>query len=537
MCVGKADHAMRLRTTFAWVVPSLITGVYSATLLAQVSVLTFQYDNSRAGANLNETILTPGNVTSDRFGKLFSYEVDGVVYAQPLYLANVNVPGRGAHDVVYVATEHDSVYAFDARSNDGPNAQPLWRVSFIDPDHGVNTVLTDDVNCVQISPEIGITSTPVIDSATGTIFVVAMTKETADDGSDTLVHRLHALDVTTGAEKPGSPVIIQASVPGGAEDSGTVYFNPAEYKERAGLLLVDGVVYTSWASHCDLGEFHGWVMAYNAKTLDQVAVYNTTPNGKRGAIWQGGAAPAADAEGNIYLVTGDGTFDYGKGGTNLGDTYIKFSPGGALVVADYFTPFNADNLDEHDADLGSSGVVLLPDEAGTAAHSHLMVGAGKEGRIYVIDRDQMGNQQAGADRQIVQSFPNAIGPLFTNPAYFQNTMYFCAARDSLKAFPISNGMLATTPSSQTAARFAFRGCAPSISANGSSNGILWMIELSGTLRAYDASNLGLEVYNSNQNSDRDRIGREAYVPFSVPMIANGRVYVGTANQLMVYGLF
>ncbi len=499
---------------------------------AQLSVLTYQYDNTRAGANTNETVLTPANVTSSSFGKLFSHPVDGMVYAQPLYLPGVTVQGRGTHNVVYVATEHDSVYAFDADNNAGQNSDPLWQVNFLGP--GVTPMPADDTFCGQITPEMGITGTPVIDPGTGTLYVVATTKEVT--GSSTqYVHRLHALDVSTGAERPGSPVIIQATYPGTGEGGATVVFNPKSYKQRPGLLLLHGVVYAGFSSHCDIGTYHGWIMGYDAATLSQVAVYNDTPNGNEGSFWNGGAAPAADADGNIYVVSANGAFDAASNGPDFGESYIKLSAKGGLSVLDYFTPFNYDSLNTGDVDTGSAGVVLLGDEAGSAAHPHLMAGAGKEGRIYLLDRDHPGKWQANSDSQIVQSLPQAIGGLFGNPAYFNKTLYFCGGGDSLKAFPVSNAQMTTAPASVSPEAFDYPGCVPSISASGTSSGIVWAIQPAGALAAYDASNLANELYTSNQNVQRDALGNS--VKFTAPIIANGKVYAGTSTELAVYGLF
>ncbi|MGA2039095.1 MAG: hypothetical protein ABSH42_07450 [Bryobacteraceae bacterium] len=502
-------------------------------LSAQVSVLTYQYDTSRAGANLAESVLTKANVTASRFGKLFSYPVDGYIYGQPLYLPGVTIPQKGIHDVVYAATEHDSVYAFDADSNSGANGAPLWHVSFINPGAGVTTVPYQDTGCSQIVPELGISSTPVIDSQSGTIYVVAMTKETSASGT-AYVQRLHALDVASGAEKPGSPVAIQASVQGTGEGGATVVFNPKAYKQRAGLVLWNGTVYTAWASHCDISPYHGWLIAYDEKSLTQTAVYNNTPNGDEASFWAGGAAPAVDAAGNIYVVGGNGTFDSAGTGPDVGESYLKLSTSAGLTLADYFTPFNYASLNAADLDVGSAGVALLGDEAGSTQHPHLMVGAGKEGRIYLLDRDNLGKVQAGSDSQIVQSIPGAIGGLFGNPGYFNKTIYLCGSGDSLKAFPISGAAMATSPSSQSAAQFGYPGCVPTISASGAANGIVWILESSGILHAYDASNLAAELYNSNQNQARDSLG--ATVKFSVPTLVNGRVYAGTESSLAVYGL-
>ncbi len=515
--------------------------VFAWSLAAQTAVLTYQYNNSRAGANTNETTLTPVNVNSISFGKLFSNSVDGYVYGQPLYLPGVNIPDKGAHNVVYVATQRNSVYAFDA---DIPG-EPLWQVNFLV--NGAATVPYGDVSCNQIAPEIGITSTPVIDADTGTIYVVAMTKE-----SGGYVHRLHALDVATGAGRTGSPVEIRASVPGAADGGDTVVFRPRDYKQRPGLLLLNGIVYLAWSSHCDRGRYHGWLMGYAAKTLRQVAVYNNTPNGNQGSFWQGGAAPAADENGGIYLVAGNGAFDYASGGPNLGESYIKLRPSKArrrpfgfpaarrasveLAVEDYFTPFNYERLNQRDLDVGSAGVALLGDEAGSEMHPHLLAGAGKEGRLYLLDRDNMGKWSgATADSQIVaSSAPNAIGGLFGNPAYYDHTIYFCGSDDNLKAYSVHDAMLSPQPRSVTSTRFGFPGCVPTISSAGQDNAIVWVLDAANMLHAYDARNLTNELYNSNQNATRDALGR--YVKFTVPMVVNGKVYVGTQNSLAVYGL-
>ncbi|MDP9053150.1 MAG: hypothetical protein M3N93_02425 [Acidobacteriota bacterium] len=522
---------MAVTGTALYLASFLGIAVAQAQIVLPVSVPTYQYDNTRAGANTQEAVLTPSNVNTTQFGKLFAQQVDGLVYAQPLYLPNVTVPGRGAHNVVYIATEHDSVYAFDADNTAGQNASPLWAVSFLGA--GVTTVPYQDTFCNQITPELGITGTPVVDPASGTLYVVATTKETAG-GSVSYVHRLHALDVSTGAEKPGSPVAIQATFPGTGEGGSTLVFNPKNYKQRPGLLLLSGVVYAAFSSHCDIGAYHGWLMGYDAATLRQLTIYNSTPNGNEGSLWAGGAAPAADTSGNIYVVSANGDFDYASGGPDLGESYIKLSSAGGLAVRDYFTPFNYSGLDDSDLDTGSAGVALLGDEAGSTAHPHLMAGAGKEGRIYLLDRDNLGKWQSGSDSQIVQSLPGAIGGLFGNPSYFNKTLYFCGAGDHLKAFSVSNAQMSSAPRSTSSEAYGYPGCVPSISAGGTSNGIVWALGPAGVLAAYDASNLGGELYTSNQNSQRDSLGQT--VKFSVPVAANGKVYAGTAAALVVYGL-
>ena len=495
--------------------------VLTLPLAAQVNVPTYQYDLTRAGANRRETILTHVNVNPTSFGKLFSDPVDGYIFGQPLYLT---VNGR---NIVYVATEHDSVYAFDADQS-GP---PIWHVNFLDADAGITTVPIDEnFGCDQVSPEIGITSTPVIDPAGGTIYVVAMTRQ-----SGRYMHHLHALDVATGAEKPGSPVLIQATYPGTGEGGTTLVFDPRNYKQRPGLLLLNGVVYTAWSSHCDGGVYHGWLIGYDARTLRQVAIYNNTPDGNQASFWAGGAAPAVDGADNIYLVGGNGSFNYAFGGTDLGESYIKLSTRGGLAVEDYFTPFNYAQLNDEDTDVGSAGVVLLGDEAGSSAHRHLMAGAGKEGRIYLLDRDKMGHWQAGSDSQIVATTEaNFIAGMFGNPAYFNHSLYFCGSGDPVKAFSVYDAVMSKFPGSQSSVPYDYPGCVPSISANGTSDAIVWVLSSYNTLQAFDARNVAVELYNSDQNRARDAMGK--YVKFTPPAIVNGKVYVGTQASLDVYGL-
>lgn len=487
----------------------------------QVSVLTYHNDLSRTGQNLKETLLTPETVSSGQFGPLFSYPVDGQVYAQPLYMPGVTVPGKGIHNIVFVATEHDSVYAFDA---DNDLSGPLWHVSFINPGEGVSTASAADLVCDSISPEVGITATPVIDPASGTLYVVAMTE---DQPSGNFSHWLHALDVTTGAEKPGSPVEIQASAPGAADGNTTVAFKPWLTKERAGLLLLNGTVYTSWSSQCDSGNYHGWILGYNAATLQQSAVFIDTPNWEAGSFWQGGAAPAADAAGNIYAVAANGTFDVNLGGTDFGESVLKLSTSNGVAVADYFAPYNTDTLTDDNLDLGSSGALLLPDAAGSAAHPHLLALGSKSGTVYLLDRDNLGHFLPNSNIEIVQSLAGAVAPLFGIPAYFHDTIYFSGANDVIKAFPIQNGLIAQLPSSVSSARFGTLGTVPSISADGTANGILWTIDPTGGLDAYDANDLSHTLYQGNAGK---------FVKFSTPTIADGRVFVGTANTLAVFGL-
>lgn len=493
-------------------------------------VFTYKYDNGRTGQNLSESVLTPVNVNQVNFGKVFSFNVDGMVYGEPLYVPGVTISGA-THNVVYVVTEHDSVYAFDA---DNKSSAPLWHVSFLNG-VGVTTVPTADVGST-IFPEIGITSTPVIDPATGTIYVEAFTKE---NGS--YFQRLHALDITSGTEKFGGPVTISGSVKGsgvGNDGAGNVPFQAKIELQRAGLLLLNNTVYIGFASHGDNGPYHGWVVGYNASTLTQVGLWNDTPNGQDGGIWQGGGGLAADSAGAIYGVSGNGTAD---GGPDYGDSFFKLTQSGnTLSVADFFTPSNQQTLSNGDVDVGSGGPMLLPDQPG--GHPHLMTQAGKEGKIYLVDRDSMGGYNTAHDN-VVQEIPNAVGvpPApgrtdrnFSTPSFWQSRVYYVGASDSAKAFVLSNGMLTPSPQSQSISTFGIPGATPVVSANGNTNGILWAIDRAGLLRAFDATNLATELYNSSQAGTRDTLGTT--IRFSVPTVANGRVYVGTKGQLVVYGL-
>ena len=497
------------------------------------SVLTYHNDNTRSGQNLRETVLTPANVKSATFGKLFSFAVDGAVYAQPLYVSNVLIAGQ-LHNVVFVATQHNSVYAFD----DDRAGAPLWRKSFIDPANGITTVPSQDTNCSDISPEIGITSTPVIDPATGILYVVAKTKE-----NGTPKYRIHALDITTGADAIGTGTEIQASVPGSAQPNdgnGNVLFNAQLENQRLALLLSNNVVYFGTSSYCDFGNHHGWFLAYDSRTLSRLAAFNATPTGLEGGIWQSGGGAAADASGNVYVITGDGTFDANLGGNNYASTVLKFA-GASLAVSDYFTPFNQASLaPPNNADLGSAGALLLPDQS--VGPPHLMVSAGKQGIVYLLNRDNMGRYHAGSDSQIVQSFSggscnSGSCAIFGTPAYFNNTVYTAAVNDSLKAYSLAAGRLSL--SAQSTNTFRWPGATPAISANGSTNGIVWALETNGSglpavLHAYSAAGVSAEIYNSNQNPGRDNPG--AAVKFTVPTIANGKVYVGAQGQLSVFGL-
>ena len=505
--------------------------------VSTLDVVTYHYDNLRTGQNLNETALTAANVNQAKFGKLGELMVDGKVDAQPLYLSNVSITGVGMKNVLYVATEHGSVYAFDADNVSGATALPLWKIST----QLSGEVPSDDRGCGQVTPEIGITSTPVIDRTRGAIYVVAVSK----NASGNYFHRLHALDITSGKELFGGPTTITATFPGhGAGSSnGTVTFDPAQYNERPGLLELNGTIYTTWGSHCDIGAYTSWMMAFSADTLQQTSVLNFVPNGSDGGTWMSGAAPAADAAGNIYFIIGNGTFDTTLNSSGFpsqgdcGNCFVKVASSLPLKLLDYFTPLNTVVESNGDQDFGSGGPLLLPDVTDAAGKTrHLAVGSGKDAVIYVLDRDNMGKFSPTQDIVYQQISGQLAGGEFAKPSYFNGTVYYGAVSDSIKAFPIAGGKLATSPSSKTAAVFARPGATPAISANGTNNGILWAVEngTTGVLHAYDATNLANELYNSNQATG----ARDQFVDnkFITPMIVNGKVFVGTPTSVAVFGL-
>lgn len=528
--------------TFRVIVTNSVTSVTSnsATLTVNTVVVstgtdvtTYHNDLARTGQNTTETKLTQTNVTSATFGLLHNLSVDGRVDAEPLYLSQLSISGT-AHNVVFVMTEHGSAYAFDADTG-----TKLWQVSLL----GSGETSSDDRGCSQVTPEIGITSTPVIDrkaGAHGILYAVAMSKN-----STTYFQRLHALDITTGVEVNSGPVPVQATYPGtGANSSGgIVTFDPKQYKERAALLLLNGVIYTSWASHCDFSPYTAWIMAYNQTTLVQTAVLNLTPNGNEGSIWQSGGGLAADPQGNIYALMANGSFETTldtNGFPNkqdYGNAFVKISTAGNLKVTDYFNMSTTVTESGRDTDLGSGGPMILPDASyGTANTLNLAVGAGKDGNIYVVNRNNMGKFSPTANnvyQELVGAVPNGVWGV---PAFFNNAVYYCDVNGTLKSFSIANGKFATTPV-HTGASFTYPGVLPSVSANGASNGIVWAIENTGTavLHAYSANDLTQELYNSNQAaSGRDHFG--AGNKFITPMIADGKVFAATTNSVAVFGL-
>lgn len=506
---------------------------------AQTAVTTYQNDNSRSGANTHETILTPSNVNVSTFGRATVFLVAGYVYAQPLYVPNVNISGT-LHNVVYIATEHDQVYAFDVNSG-----HLLWETNFLAGSGAVVTVSTvssTDVNCDDLVPEIGITGTPVINVATNTMYVVVETKEINTRTHLTnFYHRLHALDIRTGHDVV-SPHIITGSARGTGSGSvgGIITFNPLLANQRSSLLLADGQVLVSWSSHCDLGEYHGWMMSFNQNTLAPTGLFADTPNGSEGGMWGSGSGPAADANGIIYAATGNGTFDANSSGTDYGDSVIRFnwSPFG-ISVADYFTPWDQATLDSQDLDVNAGGIVLLPNQSGK--YPHLLIQVGKEGTIDLINRDNMGKWHEGNDDQIVQTIPSVIGGVFGGEAFWNNTGYFSGSYTDLEAFTFNpqTEQLSTAATSKSPEQFNFPPSTPTVSANGTTDGIVWAVECdnypsTAILRAYDATNLANELYNSNQNSSRDHAPLAA--KFTVPTVADGHVFVAGQNQVAMYGL-
>jgi hypothetical protein len=530
-------------------------------------VLTYHNDNASTGQYLVETTLTPANVNSNTFGKLLSTPVDGQVYAEPLSMSGVNIttgPFQGTHSVLFVATEHDSLYAIDAFTG-----AVLWHDSFINPAAGITTVPSGDTGSGDISPEIGITSTPVIDPGTDAIYVEVKTKEVVNSANH-YVQRLHALNISNGAEALGGPALIAETIfdgssytyvsgptvngTGDGNVNNKVTFNALRQMDRTALTLFNGVIYMGFASHGDNGPYHGWVLGYSTQNLSLVAAFNATPNGSEGGIWESGGRIDIDEQGFLYFETGNGTFDTTLNGGGFpvsgdyGDSFVKLaidatsSPtnqninGWGLKVVDYFTPSNQASLSAGDQDLGSGGPLVLPDAAGSAGHPFLIVGSGKQGVIYLIDRTNMGKFHANSDN-VVQELPaGTIGGSFDTPAYYNGTLYYAGSGDSGKAFSIVSGVLSTSPTSHTNDSYGFPGSTPSISVNGSTSGIVWDINNgAGELRAYRASDYSTELYTSSDAANnRDKLG--STVKFTVPLVANGMVYVGTSSSVVFYGL-
>ncbi|HWW31550.1 MAG TPA: PQQ-binding-like beta-propeller repeat protein [Steroidobacteraceae bacterium] len=519
-------------TNAAGSIPSNSATLTVAPAAAGTDVTTYKYDLSRSGLNPSESALTLANVTAASFGLLRSLSVDGRVDAQPLYLSQLSVAGS-ARNVVFAATEHDSVYAFDADTG-----ALIWQRSLL----AAGESTSSDQGCGQITPEIGITSTPVIDrsaGAHGAIYVVAMSKDAASNYHQ----RLHALDLTTGAELLGGATEIVAAYPG---SGGSKSFNPGQHAERAALLLSNGTIYTSWTSHCDGPPYSGWIIAFAENSLAISGVLNVAANSNAGpAIWMSGGGPAADSAGNVYLLTANGAFETTldangfPNGKDFGNSFLKISSAGAgLSVLDYFAMSNEVAESSADQDLGSGGEMLLPDLTDAAnTVRHLVIGAGKDGNIYVVDRDSMGKFNPNSNN-IFQMLQGVLpGGIWSTPAYFNGTVYYGDVSGTLKAFTISSARLQATPQSQSATQFTFPGTAPSVSANGTANGIVWAHENTNpaVLHAYVATNLAHEIYNSNQAAaNRDHFG--AGNKYITPTVADGKVFVGTSNSVAVFGL-
>ena len=564
-------------------------------LLLSASVVTYHNDTASDGQNTRETVLRPSNVNSKSFGKKFTATLDGNVYAQPLYMAGLTIAG-GVHNVLFVATEHDSVYALDAGTG-----HILWHDSMLTaPVSGlpgaisITTVPDTDLGGTDIHPEIGITSTPVIDPSTNTLYVTATTKEMVS-GVAHYVQQLFSLDVTTGASKRRivngqntnlpmtlgdttfingvyinkSPIFVNGTGEGN-DGHGHVFFNALRQLQRVALTLANGQLYIAWGSFNDQQPYHGWIAAFNPSTLAHTGVLNTTPNGIEGALWMSGGKLSVDASGTLYGMTGNGTFDGNNTGGKItginsagfpvsgdyGNSFIKVtadtvhnSPtnqnvnGWGLQIADYFAPFDANALNTGDKDLGSGAPLVLPNATGDAAHPHLLVGGGKEGRIYLLNRDNLGKfspNQAAENTHVVEEVSQVrlAGPIFDTPAYFNGQLYFAAQDTTAKSFSIPNGTahINPTPLSVSADTFGLHGSTPSISSNGLTNGIVWDIDLTtNELRAYNATGYNTELYTSGQAANsRDALGTAE--KFTVPTVADGFVFVGTTNSIVAYGL-
>jgi len=538
-----------LNPRFLVVMLAVLPGMNAALCGAQTSVTTYHNDIGRTGQNLKETILTTSNVNATQFGKLFSQAVDGQIYAQPLYLPGLTIGGQ-THNVVFVATENDSVYAFDADSNGGANASALWMASMLTAAHGAAsgaTAFPASELAADITPLVGITGTPVIDPSSNTLYVVSKTQEGGN-----AVQRLHALDVTTGNEKFGGPVVITATVAGTGNGSvsGQLTFDPMWENQRPALLLVNGIVYIGFAAHGDNGPWHGWVLGYNAATLKQTGAYNASPNGVGAGFWMSGSGLAADVlnpstqpYGRMFLTSGNGDYTATTpyaGSMDFGDSILNLDlTNGVPTIKDEFTPSDQADLDAEDGDLGSGGVMLIPTQT-TGSVPNLLVQVGKEGTLYLVNRDKMSGYNS--TDAVVQEIPYGVGVTgaWSTAAYWNGNVYYLGRGDYLKAFALVNGQLSTSPT-ESSEVYNYPGATPSISASGNTQGIVWTIDseayaTSGAaiLQAHNASNVATTLYSSGTNSSRDNPGPA--VKFSVPTVVNGKVYVGTGTQVSIYGL-
>ena len=527
-------HWFVFSTLGVTVVLLLLCSVFAT---GQVAVTTYHNDNYRSGVNSHEIVLTPSNVNEVTFGKRLVLPVTGYAFAQPLYVPNVNINGT-LHNVVYEVTEHDQAYAFDVNTG-----QPIWHKDFLISTSPLKTILPmsgNDTGCTVVGNEIGITSTPVIDVTTNEIYIVAATKEIFN-GNTKFYQRMHVLDIRTGVEKMLGPAYgapITATLPGTGSGSinGYITFDPQHQLQRSALTLANGLIYVSWAGFCDFGTYHGWIMAFNKSTLWPSGAFLATPDGNQGGIWSSGSGMAVDAQNNLYVPTGNGLFDINVGGVDYGDSVLRFSwPGNQPVVQDYFTPWNQAWLSFRDYDVASAGVLLLPDQPG-APHPHLLVQTTKEGTIDLVDRDNMGRFDPAGDHQIVQTLPLILTNFWGSPVMWNNNLYLGGQFAQLEAFHYDSvkQQIQVPFTSATPETFQYPGPTPSISSNGTQNGIVWIFGSDSVLHAYDANNLANEFYNSNQNPGRDRAG--SVLQFEVPTVADGMVMIGARNEVDVYGL-
>ena len=505
--------------------------VTASTSGGATDVVTHHYDVSRSGVNSTETLLTTSNVNSTTFGKKGEFTVDGQIDGQALFLSQLAIPGQGNKDILYVATENDTVYAVDAQSISGSSATIVWQTRVLPNGETPATSLP----CGNISPN-GITAAPVIDRSRNAIYVEAMSQNSAGN----IIHRLHALDLTNGSELFGGPTTITATYPGtgGNSSGGVVTFDPRVQHDRAALLESGGSIYTAWSGLWgDCGPYSAWVIAFDAGTLKQAGAIDLVPNNSGGGMWMGGGGPAADTSGNVYVISGNGFGDTPGTNSSYGNSFVRLSTSAGLKVGDYFTPFNTSAEDSADQDFGSAGPLLLPDlvDANNMTR-HLAVGAGKDGNLYVLDRDNLGKFNSTKDN-VYQEFTLSSGENHSSPIFFNNMVYICPENNTLKAFAVSYARLATSPSSQSAHVFGSNGAVASISASGNAQGIVWALDWgAGILFAYDATDLTKELYDSNQAAaNRDHLSAVGG-HFITPMVANGRVYIGTGTSVAVFGL-
>ena len=524
-------------------------------------VLMWKGNSSETGLYSNETTLTPANVNVSQFGRWGSFAADGIVMGQPLYLSQLNMGAAGTHNVIIFATENDSVYAIDA---DNPAAPALWERQYVDPAHGVTTMPDSFGGRTTLGGKVGITGTPYIDITTGAVYFV-----TTQSRNGVPEQWLRALDIHTGNDFGPGSMKIQASFPGDGKSSvnGQIAFDPSIQNQRAGLTKANGALIVAWGSFSDWGVYHGWLMAFDPATLNLLAVFNPTPqaqavdaangpadHGGGGAFWQGGAAPAVDANGNIFINAADGSFNADQGGNNYGDTMLKLQfTGTSFQIVDWFTPSDAACIDLHDLELGSSGVALLPTDFTNG--SKFAVSYSKEGRLFVVNTATMGNYNAGGDNQIPQEFmvgantcSDAItvdvaegttwNRLYGTPSYWNGNLYAAASNTTLKQYRFENGLLNPTPTATSPTAYGLRGANSIVSANGIQNAIVWVNEKSaagaGILHAYDATDVSKELWNSTMNSARDALGEG--IGFATQVVAEGRVIVAYDTHVGVFGL-